>query len=136
MEPVADNRQDELKVSDSTIGLYSSDEDWTRFIENQVNSGTVEVGHLVAKERKRELQVGSSKSFVADNRIESRPKVQLVSKPKYNGEMVGNERHGYGVAIYEDGEKYEGEWAHDKINGMGKASSAKGDVYVGEVKNV
>ena len=38
----------------------------------------------------------------------------------YTGEVVGENRDGYGVMEFYDGARYEGEWKEDKYNGKGK----------------
>ena len=51
----------------------------------------------------------------------------------YTGEWNNdNQRHGFGVQIWNDGSKYEGQWKNDKANGKGRLIHADGDVYEGE----
>ena len=54
---------------------------------------------------------------------------------KYTGALQNGQRHGYGVAEWEDGCKYSGEWQNDKRNGYGVCVYKDGDVYSGEWKD-
>ncbi|KAH8581808.1 phosphatidylinositol-4-phosphate 5-kinase [Cryptosporidium sp. chipmunk genotype I] len=91
-------------------------------------------------------------------RVEKRPLVELQDKITYEGEWLGDNKHGYGVqkwpdgAIFEgnfvngtangygvfihtDGDKYEGEWQNDRAHGHGTYTHSDGSKYVGEWKN-
>jgi hypothetical protein len=48
-----------------------------------------------------------------------------VSGMRYEGQLKGNQRNGYGVAFFPDGSRYEGQWWESKFSGFGaKVSSA------------
>ena len=59
--------------------------------------------------------------------------VEMENGAIYTGEWNNdNQRHGFGVQIWNDGSKYEGQWKNDKANGKGRLIHADGDVYEGE----
>lgn len=91
-------------------------------------------------------------------KVEKRPLVELQDKITYEGEWLGDNKHGYGVqkwpdgAVFEgnfvngtangygifihtDGDKYEGEWQNDRAHGHGTYTHSDGSKYVGEWKN-
>ncbi|CUV04547.1 unnamed protein product [Cryptosporidium hominis] len=91
-------------------------------------------------------------------RVEKRPLVELQDKITYEGEWLGDNKHGYGIqkwpdgAVFEgnfvngtangygvfihtDGDKYEGEWQNDRAHGHGTYTHSDGSKYVGEWKN-
>ncbi|KAF7457902.1 membrane occupation and recognition nexus protein morn2 [Cryptosporidium felis] len=91
-------------------------------------------------------------------KVEKRPLVELQDKITYEGEWLGDKKHGYGVqkwpdgAVFEgnfvngtangfgifihtDGDKYEGEWQNDRAHGHGTYTHSDGSKYVGEWKN-
>ena len=49
----------------------------------------------------------------------------------YEGEWLGELKHGFGVQKWPDGATYEGQWAEGKASGEGKFVHADGDVYEG-----
>ena len=51
------------------------------------------------------------------------------------GCVSGNCTDGYGVYVFESGEKYDGYWARDKRNGQGTNYYKDGDKYTGEWKD-
>ena len=53
----------------------------------------------------------------------------------YEGDYQNNKRDGYGVFIYENGDKYEGEYMDDNINGKGVYTWANGNKYEGQFKD-
>ncbi|CAD8188652.1 unnamed protein product [Paramecium octaurelia] len=55
----------------------------------------------------------------------------LQSGAYYQGEWVGQNRDGYGVQIWSDGENYE-EWKNNRANRRGKFWHIDGDQYEGE----
>lgn len=91
-------------------------------------------------------------------KVEKRPLVELQDKITYEGEWLGDNKHGYGIqrwpdgAVFEgnfvngtangygvfihtDGDKYEGEWQNDRAHGHGTYTHSDGSKYVGEWKN-
>ena len=52
-----------------------------------------------------------------------------------SGCVSGNCSDGYGVYVFNTGEKYDGYWAHDKRNGQGTNYYKSGDKYTGEWKD-
>ena len=49
----------------------------------------------------------------------------------YEGEFLGDERHGLGVYYFNSGSKYEGRWVHNEFTGRGKFYSEDGTIYEG-----
>ena len=45
----------------------------------------------------------------------------------YEGQFVGNQRHGHGRYISARGEEYEGAWAHDQRSGQGTSIALPAD---------
>ena len=50
----------------------------------------------------------------------------------YEGELVGNKKHGYGKQIFINGDVYEGNWENGLMEGEGKLTTSSGDVYIGQ----
>jgi hypothetical protein len=50
---------------------------------------------------------------------------------RYEGDLSGGNRHGWGVCIFADGDKYEGEWRDDLKHGYGTFTWANGGVFTG-----
>lgn len=115
------NAKDMQKLPENNTRLESQ-------VQHKKKSGKV-VGST-----QRAVEVETFKTMTS-NTLEKREEVVLANGAKYNGEWLGQERHGYGVQIWKDGSKYEGEWAQDKANGKGTLHHADGDVYEGEWKN-
>ena len=53
----------------------------------------------------------------------------------YDGEVVDEKFHGYGIFYYNNGDRYDGEWANDKMNGYGVYYAASGSIYRGQWKD-
>lgn len=53
----------------------------------------------------------------------------------YSGEWENGLRHGYGDAVYSNGDSYFGEWKEDAYNGIGRYRYANGDIYDGDWVN-
>ena len=53
----------------------------------------------------------------------------------YAGEWSKGKRHGYGDAVYHNGDTYYGEWKDDTYNGVGRYRYANGDTYDGQWEN-
>ena len=51
---------------------------------------------------------------------------------KYVGEWRNGEKHGHGISYYSDGDKYDGEWRDDQKHGHGIFYYSDGDKYDGE----
>ena len=49
----------------------------------------------------------------------------------YEGHVLHQKRHGYGVFRSKQGDRYEGEWHNDQRHGKGKELNAHGDFYFG-----
>ena len=54
------------------------------------------------------------------------------SSDMYDGEMLGNRKHGQGTYKWKDGDRYTGEWFEDRMHGRGVFVYANGDKYEGE----
>eukprot|EP00802_Teleaulax_amphioxeia_P007584 Tamp_07591.p1 GENE.Tamp_07591~~Tamp_07591.p1 ORF type:complete len:667 (+),score=156.84 Tamp_07591:227-2227(+) len=54
---------------------------------------------------------------------------------KYQGDMRGGQRHGWGICAFSDRSFYEGEWVGDKMDGEGKYVRPDGSVYEGYWEN-
>ena len=54
---------------------------------------------------------------------------------KYQGDMRGGKRHGWGICAFSDRSFYEGEWVGDKMDGEGKYVRPDGSVYEGYWEN-
>lgn len=50
----------------------------------------------------------------------------------YDGEWLGNQRHGLGTQIWPDGAVYIGEWRENRAAGHGRFAHSDGDVYTGQ----
>lgn len=50
----------------------------------------------------------------------------------YSGESINNERHGFGVCHWENGDRYEGSWANNKTHGYGIYVQGDGARYDGQ----
>ena len=62
------------------------------------------------------------------------------SNNKYEGSILKNEngddqRHGYGLMTYSDGQVYQGDFKNDVKDGKGRYISTEGFIYEGEFKN-
>lgn len=91
-------------------------------------------------------------------KVEKRGLVELQDKITYEGEWLGENKHGYGIQrwpdgavfkgnfsngvangygifIHTDGDKYEGEWKNDRAHGFGTYTHSDGSKYVGEWRN-
>ena len=55
-----------------------------------------------------------------------------IEDAHYKGEMLENEKHGYGCFTWSDGTVYEGDWLADQRTGKGKLTWADGTVYEGD----
>ena len=54
----------------------------------------------------------------------------------YTGDVLNEERDGYGVMEYTEGRRYEGNWLRDKKHGFGREYDAFGElIYEGEYRN-
>ena len=49
----------------------------------------------------------------------------------YEGNVLGKQKHGYGVYRYASGDVYEGDWLYDEQNGPGVYHFANGPCYEG-----
>ena len=49
----------------------------------------------------------------------------------YTGQMIDDQRDGYGIFIWPDGARYEGYWQANQMNGTGKLIHAEGQIYDG-----
>ncbi|OMJ76287.1 hypothetical protein SteCoe_24383 [Stentor coeruleus] len=59
--------------------------------------------------------------------------VEIENGAIYTGEWNNdNQRHGFGVQVWNDGSKYDGMWKYDKAYGKGRLIHADGDVYEGD----
>ena len=56
---------------------------------------------------------------------------QELSNGYYEGEFLGDERHGQGTYYFSDGRKMEGKWEHNEFTGSGKFTLADGTVFDG-----
>lgn len=56
----------------------------------------------------------------------------LTESARYEGERLGNLRHGRGRNFYPNGEMYEGEWKSDRRHGYGILKDAAGEIYNGD----
>ena len=56
-------------------------------------------------------------------------------KVKYEGTSLFGKAHGYGQAVFANGDKYEGNWEDNVKNGIGKHTSRKGIVLTGKWLN-
>jgi len=55
---------------------------------------------------------------------------------EYDGEHnVSEEREGYGVMKYTEGDVYQGEWRDDMQHGKGEIVYSDGDKYIGQFQN-
>jgi len=54
------------------------------------------------------------------SKVELRNEVTLKNGAVYQGQWLGNEKHGYGVQNWPDGARYEGMWKNNKASGKGK----------------
>ena len=61
--------------------------------------------------------------------------VAFPSGITYEGQWLGELKHGFGIQKWPDGAQYEGEWSEGKANGDGKFTHADGDIYEGEWKD-
>jgi hypothetical protein len=52
----------------------------------------------------------------------------------YIGEIMNNEKNGYGILTYANGDVYEGEFINNERNGHGK-HTLSGNIYIGEYRN-
>ncbi|OII71557.1 hypothetical protein cand_032700 [Cryptosporidium andersoni] len=108
--------------------------------------------------RSKPLKGVEKKASTIELRIEKRKLVELQDGITYEGEWLGDRKHGYGIqkwpdgAIFEgnffngmangygvfihtDGDKYEGEWQNDRAHGFGTYTHSDGSKYVGEWRN-
>ena len=51
---------------------------------------------------------------------------------RYQGEMKGEKKHGFGIMVYEDYSVYTGEWVGDQRHGDGVLEYADGSFFMGE----
>ena len=55
----------------------------------------------------------------------------------YEGDFnEDDERHGYGIYYFEDGNRYEGEWQNGNRHGRGKMIFKSGNIYDGEWEHI
>ena len=58
-----------------------------------------------------------------------------INGDKYEGEILNEERSGYGINYYKNGNKYEGWWENDLENGTGSLFYKDGSLYIGQWAN-
>ena len=58
-----------------------------------------------------------------------------INGDKYEGEILNEERSGYGINYYKHGNKYEGWWENDLENGTGSLFYKDGSLYIGQWAN-
>jgi hypothetical protein len=54
---------------------------------------------------------------------------------RYIGEVLNNQRDGFGICYYTKGDVYIGQWRNDRKEGWGKTTLTNGDVNIGEVRD-
>ena len=59
----------------------------------------------------------------------------LDGKLEYEGEYKNDNKEGYGIYYFTNGDKYEGEFKNDNMEGYGTNYFTNGDRYEGEFKN-
>jgi serine/threonine protein kinase len=52
----------------------------------------------------------------------------------YRGDLLNEQRHGYGEHVFTDGSSYSGSWINDKMHGTGIMTFTDGSFYEGEFK--
>ena len=78
---------------------------------------------------------GKGRNSDKNEYIKKLPDIKVISYPggiRYEGQLVGQVRTGYGVMTWTSGDRYEGEFVDDKQNGQGIYVFADGDRYEGE----
>lgn len=59
-------------------------------------------------------------------------KVSMPNGDSYEGEMIGNVRHGVGTYTFASGDRYEGDFVDNTIHGKGTQTYVSGDAYTGD----
>lgn len=57
----------------------------------------------------------------------------LQNGDRYEGELLGKQKHGYGIYTYITGDNYTGDWVNDSQSGHGIYTFANGSRYEGEM---
>lgn len=61
--------------------------------------------------------------------------VAVLNAAEYQGDLKDGKRSGWGVLIWDNGDRYEGEFKNDKRHGKGKLVWANGEIYEGDFKD-
>lgn len=67
-----------------------------------------------------------------EGQLEERGEIVFKNGAVYQGQWLGDMKHGYGVQVWPDGARYEGYWRYNKACGKGKFWHVDGDVFEGE----
>lgn len=85
--------------------------------------------------KKEDWLLDFEKKFIYKQDSTLKPNIHRVKFPNgnmYVGELVNEQREGYGILTYTCGDIYFGGWSKGKFNGYGIYAFAKGEIYKGQ----
>ena len=125
------------------VNLFNIESGLMEFINYYTSSGLINSEYEMQcsqRLRKASCPDEENKYLKSTNRSEERDvdKIIQVIKTenyKYVGETICNNREGFGVCYFTNGEVFIGQWRNDKREGYGKTTLANGNINQGEMRN-
>lgn len=123
-----------IKAIKREIVLFDQFTKGEKFILNNLDKNENRT-HRRSRNYSRLLELNDGTKIIGewcDYNLNGKAKIEYPSGETYEGNLIDQKRHGFGIYKFKNGDQYIGDWLNDKPNGKGKYKWINGDVYHGD----